>query len=125
METVSSIPPFSLKQERKCLSAVTSFKAMNSISNITDKNNSFSNTTPGNWLSPGSEGTVIASNNFLELRSQTKLTYMLNKLENKELLFINDFFLSSLDTFKNEVSGNFKKAKYDDAEDNIFRKQIT
>ena len=38
---------------------------------------------------------------------------------------INDYSLSSLDTFKNETHQELKKAKYKDLEDMVYRLQLT
>ena len=42
----------------------------NSVSFITDENNSFSITTPSHWFPEGSEETIDKVNEILELRSQ-------------------------------------------------------
>ena len=46
MQTFSFSPPIKLVDENKCLLAVTSFEATNSVFNITIENNSFSIITP-------------------------------------------------------------------------------
>ena len=51
------------------------------------------------------------------------LNYMLNKLE--RIILINDYLLSSLDIFKNEILEELKIAKYNDLEDLVFRFQLT
>ena len=50
MQTFSFIPPFNLVEEGKCLLAVTSFEAKNSVFNITNESYSFSITIPGQTL---------------------------------------------------------------------------
>ena len=55
MQTSSFNPPISLFEEGKWLLAVSSFEATNSFPNVTDQNNSFSLSTPGHWISEGSE----------------------------------------------------------------------
>ena len=46
METFSIDPPINLAEEGKCLLAVTSFQATNSVFHIVDESNSFSISTP-------------------------------------------------------------------------------
>ena len=57
MENISFSPPLSLGDEDLFL-AVTSFEATNSVFNITDENNSFSNTIPGHWNSKSAGKTI-------------------------------------------------------------------
>ena len=49
---------------------------------------------------------------------------MSNKLEKKSIL-IKDSSLSSLDTFKEEIFEELKKAKYNDHQDMVYRFQLT
>ena len=51
-------PQINLVEEGKWLVAVTSFETTNSVFNITNKNNSFSLTIPGQWSSRGGAGTI-------------------------------------------------------------------
>ena len=69
IETSSFNPPINLVQERKWLLAVTSFEATNSVFDITVENNSFSISTPSNWIPEGGEELITKLNDFLELRS--------------------------------------------------------
>ena len=55
MQTFSFNPPINLVGEVKWLLAVTSFECTNSVFNITDENNSFSISIPGNWNSGDGE----------------------------------------------------------------------
>ena len=57
METSPFHPAIDLSSE-KCLLAVTSFEAANSVFNITNENNSFSITIPGHWESKSAEKTI-------------------------------------------------------------------
>ena len=70
METISSNPSINLFEEGKWLSAVTSFEASNSVFNVTDENNSFSNTTPAHWSSEIVEEIINQLNELSERRSQ-------------------------------------------------------
>ena len=49
---------------------------------------------------------------------------MSNKFK-KRLIFIKDYSLSSLDTFREEVLLEFKEAEYYDLEDMVYRIQLT
>ena len=55
MQTFSFNPPINLIDESKWFLGVTSFEATNSLSNIINKNNSFSISTPGRWFPEGGE----------------------------------------------------------------------
>ena len=48
----------------------------------------------------------------------------MNNLE-KKFILINDYSLSSLDTFKNEILEELKNVKYNDLEDLVYRSQLT
>ena len=50
---------------------------------------------------------------------------MLNKLEKKRLILINDYSLSSLGMFKDEILEELKNVKYNDLEDLVYRFQLT
>ena len=47
MQTFSFSPPINLSEQGKCLLAITSFEARNSVFNIAGENNSFSISAPG------------------------------------------------------------------------------
>ena len=70
MQTFSFSPPINPFEESKWLLAVTSFKATNSVFNITNENNSFSITIPGHWESKSAKKTIHELNKLLELGSQ-------------------------------------------------------
>ena len=65
MEIFPSNPPLNLSEEEWVL-AVTSFEAKNSVFNITDENNSFSNTTPSPCISECTEEIVDEKNIYFE-----------------------------------------------------------
>ena len=50
-ETFPFFPPINFSEEGEWLLAVTSVEATNFVFNITDENNSFSNSIPGQWNS--------------------------------------------------------------------------
>ena len=53
--------------------AVTSFEATNSVFNITDKNTSFSISSPSYWIPIGGEELINKLKKLLELRSQNDI----------------------------------------------------
>ena len=73
MQIFSFNPPIDLLEEGKWLLAVTSFETTNSVSNITDKNNSFSKTTPDHWNSESAEKTIDELINLIVLRSENDI----------------------------------------------------
>ena len=64
METFSLNPPVNLVEEEKCLLAIITFGATNSVFNITDDNKSFSINTPGFWSARGGGKTIHKLQNF-------------------------------------------------------------
>ena len=62
-------PPINLVEDGKWLVGVSSFECMNSLSIITDKNNSFSITIPGHWESKSAEKAIDELEKLLELKS--------------------------------------------------------
>ena len=58
IQTFSFNPPINLVEEGKWLLAVSSFGCTNSVFNITDENNSFSITIPGDWENSSAEKTI-------------------------------------------------------------------
>ena len=69
METFSFSPPTKLADEGKWLLAVTSFEATNSVFKLTDRNNSFSTSSPGYWLPKAADET------FNKLQTTNKLIF--------------------------------------------------
>ena len=129
MQTFSFNPPVNLAEECKRLLAVTSFDATNSVFNITDKNNSFSFSTPGHWISEDGEQLFNKLNKILELRSENDIELKVKEIrergnqvkigENEKLR------LSHLDTCKNLMIKELKRVKYKDLEDMIYRLEVT
>ena len=68
MQVFSSSPPINLIREGKWLLGVTSLECRNSVSNITNENNSSSILTPGIWQTESVEKTIDELNNLLKLR---------------------------------------------------------
>ena len=104
-------PPIKLIEEGKRLLAVTSFKATNSVFFISNENNSFSITIPGHWETNSGEKTIDEINKLLELRSQNGIDLHVEQVRKKGLILINDYSLSSLDTFREEQLEELKNVK--------------
>ena len=125
MQTFSFNPSINLAEEGKWLLAVSSFECTNSVLNITNENNSFSVTIPGHWKSESAEETINELNKLLELRSQNDIDLHVEQVRKKGLILINDYSLSSLDDFREEILEELKNAKYNDLEDLVYRFQLT
>ena len=106
MQTFSFNPPINLFEESKWLLAVSFFECTNSVFNITDKNKSFSITIP-------------------ELKSRNGIESLVEQVRKKGLILLNDYSLSSLGMFKDEILEELKNAKCNDLEDLIYRFQLT
>ena len=104
-------PPKKLVEEGKWLMAVSSLECTNSVFNITNENNSFSITIPGHWETKSDEKTINELNKLLELRSQNGIELHVEQVRKKCILLINDYSLSSLGMFKNEILEELKKVK--------------
>ena len=70
MQTFSFNRAINHSEEGKCLLAVTSFEATNSVSDITDKNSSFSINITGHWETKSGGKTSDELKKLVELRSQ-------------------------------------------------------
>ena len=62
---------------------------------------------------------------LLELRSQNDTELHVEQVRKKGISLINDFSLSSLGTFRNEILEELKSSKDDDLEVMVYRMQIT
>ena len=82
METFSFSPPIILV-EGKWLLAVIFFEATNSVSNITNENNSFSFIIPGHRNSKSAEKTITEINILLELRSHNDIELHVEQVRKK------------------------------------------
>ena len=118
-------PPLNLIAEGKWLIGVKLFDCTNSVFNITNKNNSFSITIPGQWNSESAEKTIDEYNRLLEVRSQNDINLHVEQVRKEGLILINDYSSSSLDTFRGEILEELKNAKYNDVEDMVYRFQTT
>ena len=98
--------------EEKWLLAVTSFEATNFVFNRTNKNSSFSFSTPSHWFSTGGAETINKLQNLLELRSQTDFELHVEEVRNRgnqRKLGDNEHKLSGQDTCENEIITTWKK----------------
>ena len=125
MQTFSFSPPINLIEEGRWLLAVSSFECTNSVFNITNENNSFSIIIPGHYQNKSDEETIDELNKLLELRSQNGIELNVEQVRKKGLILINDYSLSSLDMFKDEILEDLKNAKYNDLEDMVYRFRLT
>ena len=125
MQTFSFNPPINLFEEGKWLLAVSSFECTISVFNITNENNSFSIIVPGHYETESAEKTINELNKLLELRSQNGIELHNEQVRKKGLILINDYSLSSLGMFKDEILEDLKNAKFNDLEDMVYRFQLT
>ena len=125
MQTFSFNPPINLIEEGKWLLAVSSFECTNSVFNITNENNSFSIIIPGHYQDENAETIINELNKLLELRSQNGIDLHVEQVRKKGLILINDYSLSSLGMFKDEILEELKKVKYNDLEDLVYRFRLT
>ena len=65
---------------------MTSFEATNSVFDITDRNSSFSISTPGHWTPEDGEELINKLNNLLQLRSDSGIELHVKKKLRKEAL---------------------------------------
>ena len=125
MQTFSFNPPINLLEEGKWLIAVSSLECINSVFKITNENNSFSIITPGHCETEYAEKTIDELNNLLELKSQNGNELHVEQVRKKGINLIDDYSLSSLGMFKNEILEELKKVEYNDLEDLVYRFQLT
>ena len=118
-------PPINLLEEGKWLLAVSLFECTNSVFNITNENNSFSIIIPGHYETESAQKTIDELNNLLELRSQNGIELHVEQVRKKGLILINDYSLSSLGMFKDEILEELKNVKYNDLEDLVYRFKLT
>ena len=124
-QTFSFNPPINLLEEGKWLLAVSLFECTNSVYNITNENNSFSIIIPGHYESESAQKTIDELNNLLELRTQNGIELHVEQVRKKGLILINDYSLSSLGMFKDEILEELKNVKYNDLEDLVYRFKLT
>ena len=112
-ETFSFSPPVNLVEEGKWLLGVTSFEATNSVFNITNENNSFSNSTPGYWSTRGRVETVNELRELLSFREQIDIeSHVEEGMKRGKQIKIgdNEYKLADLDTRK-KANWRVKKSR--------------
>ena len=124
-QTFSFSPQINLIEEDKWLLAVSSFECTNSVFNITNENNSFSIIVPGHYETESDQKTIDELNKLFELRSQNGIELHVEQVKKKGLILINDYSLSSLGMFKDEILEELKNVKYNDLEDLVYRFKLT
>ena len=112
-------------EEGKWLLAVSSFECTNSVYNITNENNSFSIIIPGHYQNKSDEETIDKLKKLLELRSEKGIELHVEQVRKKGLILINDYSLSSIGMFKDEILEELKNVKYNDLEDLVYRFKLT
>ena len=129
METFSFSTPMKLSQERKQLLAVTIFEATNSVTKITDVNNSFSITTPERWIPEGGAEPINKLKQLLELRSQNNNIELLVEevLKRGTPIEIRNSGYNSagFDLFRGEILAQLRRVKHKDLEDKVCRMELT
>ena len=125
MQTFSFNPPINLVEEGKWLLPVSSFECKNSVFNITNENNSFSIIIPGHYQNESDQKTIDELKKLLELRSENGIELHVEQVRKKGLILINDYSLSSLGMFKDEILEELKNVKYNDLEDLVYRFKLT
>ena len=125
MQIFSFNPPINIYEEVKWFLGVSSYDCTNSVFNITNENNSFSIIVPGHYETESAEKTIDELNKILELKSQNGIELHVEQVRKKGLILINDYSLSSLGTFKDEILEDLKNAKFNDLQDMVYRFQLT
>ena len=93
---------------------MSSYECTNSVFNITNENVSFSTIVPGHYQTESPEKTIDELNKLLEIRSQNGIEFHVEQVRKKGLILINDYSLSSLGMFKDEILEDLKNAKLND-----------
>ena len=125
MQTFSFNPPINLIEEGAWLLAVSSFECTNSVVNIIDENNSFSNIIPGHYQTEFAEKVINDLHTLLELKSLELHVEEVGKRGNKVKLGHNEYKFSDFYTQKNKILEELRKVKYNDLEDLVYRMQLT
>ena len=124
-ETFSFNPSFNLIEEDKWLLAVSLFECTNSVFNITDEKNSFSNIIPAHWETEFAEKIIDEVNRLLKLRFLVLHVNEVRKRGNKLKIGDKEYILSDFDNQKYEINEELKNVKYTDIEDLVYRMQLT
>ena len=100
MQTFLFNLPINLVKEGKWLKTVSSLECTNSVSNITNENNSFSIIIPGPYQNKSDEKTIDNLNELLELKSLELHEEEVRKRGNKIKIEDIEYNLSDFDTQK-------------------------
>ena len=125
MQTFSFNPPTNLIEEGKWLIAVSSFECTNSVSNITDDNNSFSIIIPGHYETEFAEKIIDDLNKLLELKSLELHVEEVRKRGNIIKIAGKEYKLSDFDNQKYEILEELKKVGYNDLKDLVYRMRLS
>ena len=124
-QTFSFNPPFNLVEEGKWLLGVSSLEGTNSVFNITNENNFFSITIPGQMEKNSAGKTTDELNKILKLRSLELDVKEVTKRGNKMKIGDNKYKLSDFKTQKNDILDELGNVKFNDLEDLVYRMQLT
>ena len=117
-QTFSFNPPINLVEEGKWLLAVSLFDCTNSVFNITNENNSFSITIPGQWNCESAKKTVEKLKELLELDKKNLSLHIAAVREKGRKIYTgeDEYDLSDLDNslLRNEIFEELKRNKYTD-----------
>ena len=107
--------------------AVTSFEATNSVFIITDKNTSFSISSPNYWILVGAEDLINKPKTFLEVRSQNDIEIQGKDFEGRGTrikIGNGGYKLAGYDHCKSEILVELGRLKYKDLYNMVYRKEL-
>ena len=122
MQTFSFNPQIILLEEGKWLLAVSSFECTNSVSNITNENNSFSIIIPGHYQSEFAEKMINDLNKLLEPKSLELHVEEVKKRGDKKIGDI-EYRLLDFDTQKMRYLRS--NVNYNDLKDLVYRMRLS
>ena len=107
---------------------MTSFEAMNSVFNITDKNNSFSISSPSYWIPVGGEELNNKLKKLLEVGSQNDIELRGKNFEKRGTrieIGNSGYNLAGFNQHKIETLVELGRLKYKDLYNMVYRKELT
>ena len=108
--------------------AVTSFEAMNSVFNITDKNTNFAFSSPSYWVPVGGEELINKLKKILEVRSQNDIQLHGKDFEKRGTrieIGNSGYDLAGFDHCKSETLVEVGRLKNKDLYNMVYRKELT
>ena len=108
--------------------AVTSFEATDSVFNITNKNSSFSVSSPSYWIPVGGEELIIKLKKLLELRPQNDIVLHDEEFEKRGTRIENgnsSYKVAGFDLHKSETLVELGRLKIKDLDNMDYRKELT